>query len=80
MKVHCGMVHKNLGMLLDFSHKGQCRVSKYDYVDGILEAFDDAVKKYDDGISKLESAAPSLVQPPTISSLWTKIARNYRMM
>ena len=26
MKVHCGKVHKYLGMLLDFSHKGQCRV------------------------------------------------------
>ncbi len=36
MKVHCGMVHKYLGMLLDFSHKGQCRASMYDYVDCIL--------------------------------------------
>ncbi len=49
MKVHCGKLHKYLGMSLDFSHKGQCCVSMYDYVDGILEAFDDAVKKYDDG-------------------------------
>jgi hypothetical protein len=64
MKVHRGKVHKYLGMSLDFSHKGQCRVSMYDYVDGILEAFDDAVKKYDDGYFKVgkrrskSSAAP----------------------
>ena len=36
----------------------------YDYVDGILEAFDDAIKKYDDGYLKVRkrhsksSAAP----------------------
>ena len=64
MKVHRGKVHKYLGMSLDFSHKGQCRVSMYDYVDGILEAFDDAVKKYNDGYLKVgkrhskSSAAP----------------------
>ena len=51
-------------MSLDFSHKGQCCVSMYDNVDGILEAFDDAVKKYDDGYLKVgkrhskSSAAP----------------------
>ena len=43
-KVHRGKVHKYLGMSLDFSHKGQCRVSMYDYVDGILKAFGDVVK------------------------------------
>jgi hypothetical protein len=65
MKVHHGKVHKYLGMSLDFSHKGQCRVSMYDYVDGILEAFDNAVKKYDDGYLKVgkrrskSSAAPN---------------------
>ncbi len=64
MKVHQGKVHKYLGMLLDFSHKGQCRVSMYDYVDSILEAFDSAVKRYDDGYLKVgkcrskSSAAP----------------------
>jgi hypothetical protein len=31
MKVHRGKVHKYLGMSLDFSHKGQCRVTMYDY-------------------------------------------------
>jgi hypothetical protein len=51
--VHRGKVHKYLGMLLDFSHKGQCHVSMYDYVDGILEAFDDAIKKYNDGYLKV---------------------------
>ncbi len=36
MKVHRGKVHKYHGMSLDFSHKGQCRVTMYDYLDGIL--------------------------------------------
>jgi hypothetical protein len=64
MKVHCGKVHKYLGMLLDFSHKGQCHVSMYDYVDSILEAFDSAVRRYNDGYLKVgkchskSSAAP----------------------
>ncbi len=64
MKVHHGKVHKYLGMLLDFSHKGQCHVSMYAYVDSILEAFDSAVKRYNDGYLKVwkrrskSSAAP----------------------
>jgi hypothetical protein len=45
MKVHRGKVHKYLEM----SHKGQCRVTMYDYLDGILEAFDEAVKKHGEG-------------------------------
>jgi len=49
MKIHRGKVHKYLGMSLDFSHKGQCHVTMYDYLDGIREAFDAAVKKHGDG-------------------------------
>ncbi len=49
MKVHRGKVHKYLGMSVDFSHKGQCHVTMYDYLDGILLAFDAAVKKHSDG-------------------------------
>ncbi len=49
MKVHRGKVHKYLGMSLDFSHKGPCRVTMYDYLDGIQEAFDEAVKKHGEG-------------------------------
>jgi hypothetical protein len=49
IKVHRGKVHKYLGMSLDFLHKGQCLVTMYDYLDGILEAFDEAVKKHGEG-------------------------------
>jgi hypothetical protein len=38
MKVIRGKIHKYLGMSLDFSEKGQCRVTMHDYLDGILEA------------------------------------------
>ncbi len=49
MKVHRGKIHKYLGMSLDFSVKGQCHVTMHDYLDGILEAFDLAMKEYGDG-------------------------------
>jgi hypothetical protein len=49
MKVHRGKVHKYLGMSLDFSHKEGGCVTMYDYLDGILLAFDAAVKKHGDG-------------------------------
>ena len=40
---------QGLGMSLDFSHKRQCCVTMYDYLDGILQAFYVAVKEQDDG-------------------------------
>jgi hypothetical protein len=46
MKVHRGKTHKYLGMSLDFSHKGQCRVTMHDYIDGILKAYDLAIKDH----------------------------------
>jgi hypothetical protein len=46
MKLHRGKTHKYLGMSLDFSHKGQCRVTIHDYVDGILQAYDLAIKNH----------------------------------
>jgi hypothetical protein len=36
-------------MLLDFSHKGQCQVTMHDYIDGILQAYDLAIKDHGDG-------------------------------
>ncbi len=51
MKVHRGKVHKYLGMSLDFSHIGQCCVTMYDYLDGILQAFDAPVKKHGDELT-----------------------------
>jgi hypothetical protein len=38
MKVHRGKVHKYLGMTLDFSNKGQCVVTMFQYLDGIVQA------------------------------------------
>jgi hypothetical protein len=49
MKVHKGKIHKYLGMSKDFSEKGQCHVTMHDYLDGILEAFDLAMKEHGDG-------------------------------
>jgi hypothetical protein len=49
MKVHRGKAHKYLGMSLDFSHKGQCRVTIHDSIDGILHTYNLAIKDHDDG-------------------------------
>ncbi len=49
MKVHRGKIHKYLGMSLDFSVKGLCCVTMHNYLDGILEAFDLAVKEHGNG-------------------------------
>jgi hypothetical protein len=48
-KVHRDKTHKYLGMSLDFFHKGQCRVTMHDYIDGILQAYKLAIKDHDDG-------------------------------
>jgi hypothetical protein len=65
MKVHRGKTHKYLGVLLDFSHKGQCQVTMHDYIDGILQAYDLAIKDHNNGYQIVEkcpraktSAAP----------------------
>ncbi len=49
MKIHRSKIHKYLGMSLDFSVKGQCCVTMHDYLDGILEAFNLAVKEHGNG-------------------------------
>ncbi len=49
MKGHRGKTHKHLGMSLDFSHKGQCQVIMHDYIDGILQAYDLAIKDHNNG-------------------------------
>jgi hypothetical protein len=64
MKIHRGKVHKNLGMTLDFSHKGQCIVTMHDYFDGILKAYDATIDKHKDGFlsvmkQRYETPAPN---------------------
>ncbi len=49
MKVHRGKTHKHLGMSLVFSHKGQCRVTMHDYIDGKLQEYNLAIKDHNDG-------------------------------
>ena len=49
MKVHRGKKHTYLAMDLNYSHKGECCVTMYGYLGGILQAFDEAVKKHGKG-------------------------------
>ncbi len=55
MKVHRGKNHKYLGMLLDFSHANQCRVTMIDYLDEIVVAYDKALKELSDGFIAINS-------------------------
>ena len=49
MKVHRGLVHKYLGMTLDFFTKRQVKISMTDYVREIVEAWDKAELEANDG-------------------------------
>jgi hypothetical protein len=55
MVVSRGKVHKYLGMDLDYTVRGQVKISMFDYVDKILTAFDKAKPK---GAGTKSSAAP----------------------
>jgi hypothetical protein len=49
MKVHRGKHHTYLAMDLDYSHKGECSVTMYGYLDRIMRTFDKAVQKHREG-------------------------------
>jgi hypothetical protein len=49
MKVHRGKTHQYLGMSLDSSHRGQCQVTLHDNIDGMLQAYNLAIKDHNDG-------------------------------
>ncbi len=49
MKVHRGKTHKYLGVSLNFSHKVQCQVIMHDYINGILQAYNLAIKDHNNG-------------------------------
>jgi Reverse transcriptase (RNA-dependent DNA polymerase) len=40
MKVSRGKIHKYLGMTIDFTVKGQCKVTMFDYIDEIIKMFE----------------------------------------
>ena len=56
MTVCRGKIHKYLGMTLDFSVKGQVKISMLDYIDEIVKSFEEADPK---GKETKSSAAPS---------------------
>ena len=41
MKVSRGKVHKYLGMVLDYTVKGQCKISMFDYIKEIIQVFEE---------------------------------------
>jgi hypothetical protein len=55
MRVSRGKIHKYLGMSLDYTVRGQVKISMFDHVNNIIDAFDKAEPK---GGGKNTSAAP----------------------
>ena len=55
MKVSRGKIHKYLGMTLDYSIKGQCKITMLDYIEETLQMFEKVAPK-DSGTKS--SAAP----------------------
>jgi hypothetical protein len=53
-----GKIHKYLGMTLDYTLRGQVKITMFDYIDEILTAFDNAEPK--GGVTKT-SAAPDII-------------------
>jgi hypothetical protein len=65
MKINRGKVHKYLGMTLDFTTRGQVKISMVDYVKDITSAWEKACNSVDDGFTVVKrgrkgraSAAP----------------------
>jgi hypothetical protein len=58
MMVSRGKIHKYLGITLDYTVRGQVKITMFDYVDEILAALDKAEPKY--GATKSSSAPESL--------------------
>jgi hypothetical protein len=55
MSIGRGKIHKYWGMILDYSARGQVRITLIDYIDEILSAFGKADSK---GLGTKTSAAP----------------------
>ncbi len=55
MKVSRGKVHKYLGMTLDFTTKGQVKISMVDYVKEVVDAWDKAPQLDNDGFAMVKS-------------------------
>jgi hypothetical protein len=56
MTVSRGKIHKYLGMTLDYTVRGQVKITMFDYVNDILTAYDKAEPK---GCGTSSSAAPN---------------------
>jgi hypothetical protein len=58
MMVSIGKIHKYIGITLDYTVRGQVKITMFDYVDEIIAAFDKAEPK---GGGTKSSAAPDIL-------------------
>jgi hypothetical protein len=71
MTMSRGNIHKYLGMTLDYTVRGQVKITMFDYVDKILTAFDKAEPK--GGGMKTNAAPDSLFK---VKKICVKLAQN----
>ena len=58
MQLNHVKVHKYISMTLDYTTVGQVKITMVDYIDGILNDFDN---EYPTGCGTKSSAAPSII-------------------
>jgi hypothetical protein len=71
MAVSRGKIHKYIGMTLDYTVRGQVKITMFDYVDTILTAFDKAEPK--GGGTKISAAPGSIFK---VEESCVKLAQN----
>jgi hypothetical protein len=54
MKVRCGKVHEYLGMMMDFTTKGEVHISMPTHLDDTVETFETAQASYSKGFIKVK--------------------------
>ena len=66
IKVACRKVHTNVGMTLDFTTPKIVKVTMFEYIDEIINAWDKACSEFDDGYKVVSAHTRLLLQHPTI--------------
>ena len=64
-----GKVHKYLGMTLDFTTKGQVKISMFDYVKEVIAAWDNAPQLNDGFVTVTAKRTKRVLRPKTFSKL-----------
>ena len=65
MKVHQGKIHKNIGMMLDYSHVSEVHISMVKYIKDVWDTFQEAQAKFDDEFVEVRCRSKSQMTAAT---------------